>query len=551
MSGELKEINCDGYKLTSHRVHCRRGVMWLGQTCNLRCKFCYFSDRIANAEHPEHAFMSLEKAKGICKALVEEYGNNSIDIQGGEPTIYPQIHELVRYCAEIGLKPTLITNALILDKIEACQKLKDAGVFDLLISAHALGESYDQLVQVPGASARQLKALGNLKQIGIPFRFNTVLSHDAIPQLMEIAKIAQETGARAVNFIAYNPFIDQADGTKRSAENIPRYQKVAEQLLPVIDFLDLHQIEVNVRYLPFCIFPDKYRKFVQNFQQIVYDLHEWESASEVWSGAGPQRHSKEQLAPTIRFYDRIAQIRETRFRDEVEQQQGYPLAVDRLLDELRVKFEKSGKKQFQIAFFGNPGIGQQLSEILNQHPYWQSRWQMYGYLSSKQYHQAETLNGAFWFSDSQLGIDPPDAIITTTDTFIAQVHTIIKQYGLEERTLDYFASRSEVEHYQPLFYLEELGEIDGFNEQDYAYKEYRTWMAKTVHPYTKGDKCKQCSLLGICDGFHRDYAEFFSFAEATSIQLPKPAYDPRFYMAEQLKVIEEQEYDWALPEKQR
>lgn len=46
----------------------------------------------------------------MCKIFVEEYGCNSIDIQGGEPTIYPHIFELIEYCVSIGLKPTLITN---------------------------------------------------------------------------------------------------------------------------------------------------------------------------------------------------------------------------------------------------------------------------------------------------------------------------------------------------------------------------------------------------------------------------------------------------------
>ncbi|MBN2809610.1 MAG: radical SAM protein [Deltaproteobacteria bacterium] len=546
MASELKVIDCVGYKLTNHRVHCRRGVMWLGQTCNLRCKFCYFADRIANSDHPEHAFMSLEKAKMICKTLVEEYGNNSIDIQGGEPTIYPGIYELVRYCSEIGLKPTLITNALVLDKIEICQKLKDAGLFDLLVSVHALGDSYDELVQVPGASARQMKALDNFKLIGIPFRVNTVLSHDAVTMLADIARIAQEKGARAVNFIAFNPFIDQADG-KRSAENIPRYAKVAETLLPIIDFLDQHQIEVNIRYLPFCIFPEKYRKYVQNFQQIIYDLHEWESASEVWSGAAPQRHSKEQLSSPVRFYDRIAQIRETRFRDKVEQKQGYPLAVERLLDQLQMKFTASTNKPLRVAFFGNAGVGQRLCGILNEHSFWKTRWQMYGYISSRQYHQSDTLNGAPWYCDDQLALDPPDVIITTTDSFIPQIHTIIEQYGLRNKTLDYFGNYCQTGPYKPLFYLDELGEVDGFSALDYAYKEYRIWMTKTVHPYTKGERCQQCSLCGICDGFHRDYAEIFGFDEASSIKLPEKIYDPRFYMADQLKVVEEQEYSWALP----
>ena len=35
-------------------------------------------------DHPEHAFMPIEKAKKICRTLVEVYGNTSIDIEGGE-----------------------------------------------------------------------------------------------------------------------------------------------------------------------------------------------------------------------------------------------------------------------------------------------------------------------------------------------------------------------------------------------------------------------------------------------------------------------------------
>ncbi len=81
---------------TTKRTLSKRGVLWLGQTCNLRCYFCYFLNRIADSEHPEHPFMSLEKCKEICHTLRYFYGNTAIDIQGGEPTIYPEILELIR-----------------------------------------------------------------------------------------------------------------------------------------------------------------------------------------------------------------------------------------------------------------------------------------------------------------------------------------------------------------------------------------------------------------------------------------------------------------------
>ena len=213
------------YLPTHKRKINRRGILWLGQTCNLRCHFCYFLDRITDDSHPEHGFMSLDKAKSICKTLVDYYGNNSIDIQGGEPTLYPPIYDLVAYCAEIGLSPTLITNAIALSKFDNAVRYKDAGIRDFLISVQGLGDVYDRIVGRPGGHVWQMKALDNLQNAGIPFRFNTVLSKLALPQLIDISKLAVETGAGTVNFLGFNPFNDQTTG-KRSSENVPSYMEI-------------------------------------------------------------------------------------------------------------------------------------------------------------------------------------------------------------------------------------------------------------------------------------------------------------------------------------
>ena len=89
------------YRTTRRRTVSRRGVIWLGQTCNLQCAFCYFRRRVADRAHPEHTFLPLAKAKQICKTLVEVYGNTAVDLEGGEPTIYPAILELIAYCVEL------------------------------------------------------------------------------------------------------------------------------------------------------------------------------------------------------------------------------------------------------------------------------------------------------------------------------------------------------------------------------------------------------------------------------------------------------------------
>jgi len=275
----------------------RRGVMWIGQTCNLRCYFCYFLDRIEDKAHPEHAFMSLEKTKAICKTLVDVYGNNAIDIQGGEPTIWHDIHELIRYCNEIGLYPTLITNGVALAKRERAAAFKESGVRDFLLSVQGLGPVYDDIVGMKDGWKRQMEGLRNMVELGIPIRFNCVLSKPVVEQLPQIAELAIKTGAFVVNFLTYNPVEDQGQGDKRSISNVARLSELQGPLGVALDMLEEAGVEANVRYAPMCTAEPRHRKSIHTFHQLSYDSHEWDFASWSWSGKQPQRMAAGPLDP--------------------------------------------------------------------------------------------------------------------------------------------------------------------------------------------------------------------------------------------------------------
>jgi pyruvate-formate lyase-activating enzyme len=292
------------YVASGARKITRRGILWLGQTCNLRCHFCYFLDRIEDSHHPEHAFMSLEKAKEICRTLVDVYGNSSIDIQGGEPTLHPQIYDLVAYCAEIGLSPTIITNAQVLANRALVARLRSSGLRDFLVSVQGLGAVYDELVGQQGAHVRQMKALRNMQEEGVPFRFNTVVSKPALAQLADIARLAVSTGAEVVNFLGFNPFNDQQTG-KRSAKNVPRYSEVGGPLDEALDLLAASGVEANVRYLPFCVVAERHRPSVYDFPQIPYDLHENDFASWSWTDLPAQRTKDAPLTPPFGLGPRL------------------------------------------------------------------------------------------------------------------------------------------------------------------------------------------------------------------------------------------------------
>lgn len=327
-----------GFKKTAHRVITKRGVMWLGQTCNLRCYFCYFIDRIEDHKHPEHAFMSLEKAKKICKTLRTFYGNRAIDIQGGEPTIHKEILELIRYCREIGLIPTLITNGLILGKPGKLEEFRDAGVRDFLVSLHGIGELHNEVVRVKGAYEKIIAAIERMRALDIPFRFNCTMSKPVIPVLTQVAQKAIDYGALAVNFIAFNPFSDQLG--QRRADTVALYSDIKPELTKAMDMLEAAGIEVNVRYLPLCMAEERHRKNFYNFQQLSYDVHEWDYQSWLWTMMATQMMRDGNPSPPFRIGPGASRLYKgiaVKIRDNYEKnpiKQGLKFATQRAMARL-------------------------------------------------------------------------------------------------------------------------------------------------------------------------------------------------------------------------
>ena len=181
-----------------------------------------------------------------------------------------------------------------------CAKFKEAGVRDFLLSVHGLGDVYDYIVgDVQNASKKQMRAIENCNELGIPLRFNCVLTARILHQLSDIAQLAVEKQVRVVNFIAYNCFEDQMLNGKRSADNVPEYSRVMEYLNNAMDILDDKGIECNLRYFPICAVPERHRKSVYGFQQNTYDLHEWDYASWSWTGMQSQKMKGGETTPPV------------------------------------------------------------------------------------------------------------------------------------------------------------------------------------------------------------------------------------------------------------
>jgi pyruvate-formate lyase-activating enzyme len=248
----------------------RRGVLWLGLRCDVRCKFCY-DERVSAANK---IWITLDEAAESLNKFRQYYQNDFVDFMGGEPTLHPRILDIVRHAATIGIRPTIITHAMHLADIERAKSYADAGIHDFLVSIHGIGDTVKVIHgRGEGNFDRQMRALDNLRSIGIPFRFNCTLIRDNLTQLGEIVELAAEKGARVINFLTFNPYFEWSKD--REIEFQARHSEIVPYLAPALDRCVELGIEANVRYMPLCQLPGREAHVYTGFQ-LPYDTHEWD-----------------------------------------------------------------------------------------------------------------------------------------------------------------------------------------------------------------------------------------------------------------------------------
>ena len=134
--------------------------------CNQHCMFC---DAAAAAAEDGAEFAAAELARGTRAGRV--------NITGGEPTLDPRLPSLIRKIKKSGLKyVAVLTNGLKLSSKKYLLELESAGTDEIILSFfEPEPERYDLLTGTPGALARKLKALENLRGSAVKTTVNLLV----------------------------------------------------------------------------------------------------------------------------------------------------------------------------------------------------------------------------------------------------------------------------------------------------------------------------------------------------------------------------------------
>ena len=143
----------------------------LGFACNNNC----FSCPQAHRRHLGN--LTTEQVKSLLDAGREK-GCTQVVLTGGEPTVRPDIIEVIRYAKDAGYKDVqLQSNGRMLSYKEFCERLLGAGATSFMLGIHGHNsEIHDFLVRSPGAFEQAVQGVRNLKAFSQRVSINSVVN---------------------------------------------------------------------------------------------------------------------------------------------------------------------------------------------------------------------------------------------------------------------------------------------------------------------------------------------------------------------------------------
>ena len=147
----------------------------VGYNCNHHCYFC----PCGKEENKAKAAPTEQMIEAI-KNGINNNGVEFITLSGGEPTLHPGFHEVLKFCIDNELKVTVLSNGDTFHNIDNVHKYFD-GVdpryFGITTAIHSnIPELHDKVTGSKGSHARTVAGLKNLIPMMIPFTVKQVIS---------------------------------------------------------------------------------------------------------------------------------------------------------------------------------------------------------------------------------------------------------------------------------------------------------------------------------------------------------------------------------------
>jgi hypothetical protein len=210
-------------------------VSWLEPTkeCNISCDGCY-------SANVKGSHKSLEAIRAELEVFDRQRQTDGVSVAGGEPLVHPQIVEVVRMIADMGLKPIVNSNGQALTP-ELLREMKKAGLFGMTFHIDSLqrragwtGKSELELNALRLHYAEMVAAAGD-----VSCSFNATVYEKTLPLVPDLIAWARQHAdkVQVMVFIAFRQAVlesfDYYSGERRVDMSTLTYTMSAPQRIDI------------------------------------------------------------------------------------------------------------------------------------------------------------------------------------------------------------------------------------------------------------------------------------------------------------------------------
>ena len=255
--------NCEYYLKLAYSPHAKKAerfvplvLSWnVTRECNMKCSHCYINatDKKLDGE------LNTQEAKNLMDQIAE-VSHPLLILSGGEPLLRPDIYELIKYGASIGLKMGLGSNGSLIDEA-AAEKLKQAGIATVSISLDSnIPAQHDEFRGVAGAWEKAVEACKALRKNNVLVQVNTTLTQQNYSQIDDVMALAESIGVENFHLFFLVP---TGRGTKIADISPSQYEEMITKT-----FAKTANHTLNVR--PSCA-----PQFMRIARDMGLDMRQW------------------------------------------------------------------------------------------------------------------------------------------------------------------------------------------------------------------------------------------------------------------------------------
>lgn len=138
----------------------------INKLCNSNCLFCAADyEDICSTNMTSNQYITANEFQNTLEISSAKMGDRVI-LNGGEPTLNPDLISMIKYCNKLGIESYLFTNGRKLNDYKYVKEIIDAGVSKVTIPIYGnTPELHDRITRCAGSFQETIMGLRNLNML--------------------------------------------------------------------------------------------------------------------------------------------------------------------------------------------------------------------------------------------------------------------------------------------------------------------------------------------------------------------------------------------------